>query len=103
MAEKGRYMELKRILKDLLHKKDISVSQLARATRVPRQTLDNWLAGQEPGSLKQVKQVANYFAVPMDYLCFGERQPERSIREYEDEINAGLFEVVLRKVKHKGL
>ncbi len=92
-------MELKRVLKELLKQRDMSVAQLSRATRLPRQTIDNWLAGQEPRSLKQVKKVAEYFGVPMDFLCFGERPKEKSIREYEDEINAGVFEVVLRRVK----
>lgn len=94
-------MELKKVLKELLHKKDLSVAQLARATGVARQTIDNWIAGQEPRSLTQVKKVADYFGVPMDYLCFGEASKEKSIREFEDEINAGVFEVVLRRVRGK--
>ncbi len=92
-------MELKKILKELLRKKDISVAQLARHSGVARQTIDNWLAGQEPRSLTQVKQVADYFDVPVDYLCFGQTVKEKSIRDYEDEINAGVFEVVLRRLK----
>ena len=92
-------MELKRVLKELLKQRDMSVAQLSRATRLPRQTIDNWLTGQEPRSLKQVKKVAEYFGVPMDFLCFGENPKDKSIREYEDEINAGVFEVVLRRVK----
>lgn len=94
-------MELKRVLKELLNQRDISVAQLSRATRLPRQTLDNWFSGKEPRSLKQVKKVAEYFGVPMDFLCFGERSKEKSIREYEDEINAAVFEVVLRRIKKR--
>ncbi len=92
-------MELKRMLKQLIYQNDISIAHLARATRIPRQTIDNWMTGQEPRSLKQVKKVADYFKVPMDYLCFGETPKDKSIREYEDQINAGVFEVVLRRVK----
>lgn len=94
-------MELKRILKALLQDKDLSIAQLARATGVARQTIDNWIAGQEPRSLTQVKKVADYFGVPVDYLCFGQTTKEKTIREYEDEINAGVFEVVLRRVRSK--
>lgn len=91
-------MELKKVLKELLHKNDLSVAQLARATGVARQTIDNWIAGQEPRSLTQVKKVADYFGVQVDYLCFGQTK-EKTIREFEDEINAGVFEVVLRRIK----
>lgn len=79
----------------------MSVAQLSRATRLPRQTIDNWLTGQEPRSLKQVKKVAEYFGVPMDFLCFGEKPKDKSIHDFEKEINAGVFEVVLRRVKIK--
>jgi len=92
-------MILDKVLKDLLHKSDITVTQLARRTKVPRQTLDNWVAGQEPRSLKQVKVVAEYFEVSVDYLCFGQREKDRSIEDFGNEINAGVFEVVLRRVK----
>lgn len=91
-------MQLKYVLKDILKEKDISVAQLARATRVPRQTLDNWMSGQEPRSLRQVKDVADYLHVSLDYLCFGERGSDPFLNFFESEINAGVFEVVLRRV-----
>ncbi|MCB0421346.1 MAG: helix-turn-helix transcriptional regulator [Bdellovibrionales bacterium] len=94
-------MEIKRVLKELLKERDLSVAQLARVTGVPRQTIDNWMAGQEPRSLKQVKKIADYFAVPLDFLCFGESARDQSIQDFEDEINAGVFEVVLRRVKRR--
>ncbi len=85
------------ILKRLLREQDMTVAQLSRQLSIPRQTLDNWLSGQEPRSLKQVKKVAEYFGVSLDYLCFGEE--EEKIQEYGQEINAGVFEVVLRRIK----
>ncbi len=75
-------MKLERILKDLLSEKDMTVAQLSRATGIARQTLDNWLSGQEPRSLRQVKKVASHFGVPVDYLCFGEREKPKSIENF---------------------
>lgn len=95
-------MKLSKNLKELLSKNDLNISQLSRATNVPRQTVDNWLSNQEPRSLKQVKLVADYFSVTVDELCFGSVRAKKkvsSIDEYSDEINAGVFEVVLRRVK----
>lgn len=92
-------MELEKKLKVLLAEHDITIAQLSRATKVPRQTIDNWLAGQEPRSLTQVKLVANFFELSLDELCFGESPKQPSIQEFNEEINAGVFEVVLRRVK----
>lgn len=93
-------MMIKNVLKDLLHEHDINIAQLARATKVPRQTLDNWLSGQEPRSLKQLRKVADYFDVTMDYLCFGiVAEVKEPLHEYEEEIFAGKFDVILRRVK----
>ena len=68
-------------------------------TNIPRQTIDNWLFGQEPRGFDQVKKIADYFDVSIDYLCFGESKNKVQFREYQDEINAGVFEVILRRVK----
>lgn len=40
-------------------------------------------------------------AVGLDYLCFGIEQKESSLKDFKDEINAGIFEVLLRRVKTK--
>lgn len=94
-------MVLKSILKKLLKEKDLSVAHLSRATKVPLQTLHGWLHGNEPKNLRQVKAVADYLGVDLDYLCFGIHPPTdpKVINKFEDEINAGIFEVVLRRVK----
>ena len=91
-------MRLSLTLKQLLRERDISIAQLSRATTVPRQTIDNWLSGQEPRSLRQVKLVARYFDISVDKLCFNDSPSKEPIEELKDEINAGVFEVVLRRI-----
>lgn len=93
-------MELKKILKDLIQEEGITVARLSKKVGVPTQTLHNWLSGMEPRSLKQVKKVAEFFEVSIDYICFGITDKQKNkIEDYGDEINAGVFEVVLRRIK----
>jgi len=93
---------LKQNLKQLVKDFDITMAQLARETKIPPQTLNNWLTGVEPRSLSQVKRVADYFDISVDELCFGAKtklEDSNSFQSYSDEINAGVFEVVLRRIK----
>lgn len=93
---------LQTCLKRLLKEEDMTVAQLSRATKIPPQTLNNWLSGQEPRKLSQVKIIADYFEVTLDQLLYGVDpmvQKKNVISDFSDEINAGIFEVVLRRVK----
>lgn len=92
-------MNLAKNLQKLLRNRNLKVSELARATQVPAQTLNNWLSNQKPRSMEQVYQVARYFEISIEELCFG-RPPVRQnpIDFYlQDEVYAGMFEVVLKK------
>jgi transcriptional regulator with XRE-family HTH domain len=90
-------MELKKTLRDLLNQNNMKVAEVARATKVPVQSLHNWLGGMSPRNLDHVAKVASHFGVTIDFLITGTKK--EVIKEYEDEINAGLFEVVLRRPK----
>ena len=92
-------MELKTILKKLIIEKGITITALSKKTKIPLQTLHGWLHGSEPKNLRQVKKVADFFGVDLDYFCFGIEPKKINITDYKDEINAGVFEVVLRRVK----
>lgn len=95
-------MKLKHILKKLIQERGITISYLSKASGVAQQTLHNWMTGTEPRSLIQVKKVADYFGVSLDYICFGieeKKQLETDLQQYSNDIYAGVFEVVLRRVK----
>ncbi|OFZ50400.1 MAG: hypothetical protein A2381_13465 [Bdellovibrionales bacterium RIFOXYB1_FULL_37_110] len=94
-------MELNKNLKALLQREGINVSQLSKRTKIPVQTLHNWLSGVEPRSLKQVRIVSDYFNVSIDYLCFSIENKNETYSAFENEINAGIFEVVLRRIKNE--
>lgn len=98
-------MKLKSILKSLMESKGITLSELAKETSVPKQTIHNWLCGTEPKTLDHVRSVANYFGITIEGLCYGDTEKTvkkitaNPIMEHEEEIKAGIFEVVLRRVK----
>jgi transcriptional regulator with XRE-family HTH domain len=96
-------MKLDKQLKSLIRESDITVAQLARATHVSPKTIYNWLAGQKPRDLDAVKRVAEHFKISIEKLCYGiEVQISAKAGELEkhlDEVNAGIFEVVLRRVR----
>lgn len=94
-------MELKKNLKKLMSENDMRVPQLSRATKVPSTTIYNWLAGQKPKDIDQVKIISEYFQTSLDSLCYGVKNIDSNLLESkQEEINAGIFEVVLRKVKN---
>lgn len=92
-------MELKSILRKVIHEKGMTIIALSRASKVPVQTLHGWLQGSEPKSIRQLKAVADCLGVDLDYLCFGIKSGSDKIEMFENEINAGVFEVVLRRIK----
>lgn len=98
--DNGR-MILKEQLASLLDQEKMSLSHLAKETDIPVQTLHNWLNGVAPRSLEQLKRVSDFFEITIDELCFGkvESGQKTPLSSYEDEINAGTFEVVLRRVR----
>ena len=94
-------MQLAKQLKSLLRSNDITVAQLARIVGVSSKTIYNWLAGQPPKDIGAVKKVADHFGVTLDFICYGIELPQTKteIERHLDEVNAGVFEVVLRRVR----
>lgn len=98
-------MHLRENLRKLIVQNGMTVVHLSRSTKIPLQTIHGWLAGSEPKSLKQLKKIADFFEISIDQLCFNspsntiKKNQKNRIEEFQDEINAGTFEVVLRRIK----
>lgn len=91
---------LSKQLKILIRQHDTTVAQVSRATKISSKTIYAWLQGQRPRDLSKIKSVAEHFNVSLDFLAFGaEIKSKFKLADYEDEINAGVFEVILRKVR----
>ena len=93
-------MVLNKVLRRLMADKGIKPASLARSLHIPATTISNWLQGQKPRDIEQVRTVAKFFGVSVEYLCFGEEPVQADpITHKWEEINAGVFEVVLRRVR----
>jgi transcriptional regulator with XRE-family HTH domain len=92
-------------LKAILKTQGLTSSSLSRACGIPNTTLSNWLSGQPPKNVLQLKTVAEFFDLTIEELTFGEKpkqlsEPKSILKEFvEDEIYAGKYEVVLRRIK----
>lgn len=98
----NKAMTLASNIKQKLKELGISASRLARDTGVPTTTVFNWLNGQAPKNIKQLKAVAAYLHVSIEELVFNENPPTQSKSVLEDfignELYAGRYEVVLRRI-----
>jgi len=92
-------IQLCKILARLIKDRCMTITGLSRVSGVPVQTLHGWLYGAKPKDLCQIKRVAECFKVDLDYLCFGEESSSTILKDYQNEINVGIFEVILRKAK----
>ena len=100
IRSKLNMLMLNKNLKKIIANRGITVTSLAKQTKVPLQTLHGWLGGNQPKSIVQVKAVCRFLNVSLDELCFDEKPEYYSpVEDNLDEINAGVFEVILRKVK----
>ncbi|MCB9094710.1 MAG: helix-turn-helix transcriptional regulator [Halobacteriovoraceae bacterium] len=93
-------MKLSKNLSFYLESTKTNTSELAKATGIPVSTLHGWLNGVDPKNLTQLKKVAQFFQLTIDELCFNEEQANIVFKNYANEINAGLFEVVLKRVNN---
>jgi hypothetical protein len=100
-------MRLDRNLNHLLKSKKIKLTTLSTKTKIPKQTLHNWLYGADPKNIVQIRSVADFFEITIEELCFGDlekgikNKSDDQFTKYHDEINAGIYEVILRKIKSK--
>ncbi len=81
---------------------DITLTSLAKATKIPKANLSNWMAGGNP-NMKQLKKVAEYFEVSLDYLVTGELpdDPVTALLGNKIEIFSGKYEIIINKIIDK--
>ncbi len=98
---KKRAMNLSKQLRLYLDQSGMSIQHLSKQSSVATSTIHNWLSGAFPKDVTKLKKVSDVLGVSLDWLLFGDgiQIKETSIKDYEDELNIGLYEVVLRKIK----
>lgn len=98
-------MTLKKQLRFYLVLREMSASQLAKKSGVPKQSLSGWLSGNHPRNVTQVRMVADVLGTTVDNILFGEGQDEKQQRITEldalmgEQWISGLFEIRFRRVK----
>lgn len=89
-------------LRRLMDERRIRLSHLSQEIEIPKSTVHSWMYGGNPRDLIALKQLADYFSLSVDELCFGElSNKSKDLQTIEldpqnnDRINIGLFEVIL--------
>ncbi|MGE3975642.1 MAG: helix-turn-helix domain-containing protein [Bdellovibrionales bacterium] len=93
-------MKLSTTLPYFCKQKEWSLSQLARESKVPIQTLHNWVigSGRKHISIEQLKKVSEALEVPLHELCFGTKDP---FENFSEEVLRELFSGDIRVTLHK--
>lgn len=103
IAAETKAVNLGKNLKKLLLENKLNILKLSKLTDVPKSTLSDWIAGNSPKNIAQVKAVADYFKVSIDHLVFGDgSMPVASICKGNTEVeflNFGRFDVYLKKIE----
>jgi transcriptional regulator with XRE-family HTH domain len=88
-------------LKALLKSKNMSVTELAKATGVPKTNIQQWMTGSSP-NIVQADKVAAYFGISLEELVF-DRKPKNSIEEIFSEalIHTGHYKIQITKLTKK--
>jgi len=88
-------------LKRILEEKELSISELARKSGVPKSTLMTWLTGRTP-DLIQLDKVAQYLGTNIESLAFGRKQEDLFTELMQKvEVHSGLYEISIKKVVKK--
>ena len=94
-------MKLKEQLKIFMEMNYLTLTMLSEKSGVSKSTLSGWMNGSIPRDIRKLKEVAHALEISVDRLCWGEeeRVPPLQIKDFQEEIEIGQYEVILRKVK----
>lgn len=92
---------LEKKLKSLLKIHNLSLSELAKVTGVPRSTMAQWGSGSAP-NVYQLEKVASHFGISIEELCFN-RKPKSSLDELFTEalVHSGHYKISITKLTKK--
>lgn len=95
-------MKLATNLLQICRKRSTNITQLARASGVPVQTLHGWSTGKQVKNLDQLKKVATVLEISIHELIFGEADPfEPTGQEILKEIFNGDVRITLHRIERK--
>lgn len=88
-------------LKSLLKSHNLSISELASRTKVPKTNIQGWLNGSSP-NVEQLDKVATYFEITIEELMF-DRKPKNAIEDLFSEVlvHTGHYKIQITKLTKK--
>lgn len=88
-------------LKALLKSRNMSVTELAKATNIPKTNIQQWLTGSSP-NITQVDKVAIFFNISLEELVF-DRKPRSTVEDLFSEalIHTGHYKIQITKLSKK--
>lgn len=92
-------MEFKDVLVSLMKERNISITQLAKETRIAKSSIHGFINGAEP-PLSKARTLAKYFGVSMDYMTTGE-EPDPIGQMLKVDVHKGTYEVTIKRLVTK--
>ena len=90
--------QLDKVLKD----RKLSLSQLARESRIPKATLHGWITGQRSVDPDQVRRVAECLRIPVYELLFGAPDPNGPVSQIElEDLFSGDVRISVQRIRQK--
>ena len=95
-------MDLGKRLNRLCKERGLSLSELARLSSVPVQTLHGWTTGRKAVQLEQLKRIASALKVSVHELAYGEPDPYEPVgEEILRELFSGDVRVTVQRIERK--
>lgn len=86
------YENFDKLLKDF----GVTRYQVSKATGVPQSSLSDWSKGKSKPKYENMKKLADYFGVSVDYLLGNSDEKEKPAATEDDELNEYLEELKTR-------
>ena len=87
------------IFAELLKKHNVTRYQVSKATGVPQSSLSDWSKGKSKPKYDNMKKIADYFGVSVDYLLGSEEKPAATEDSELDEMLKDEFIAFYGEVK----
>lgn len=91
------------IFEQLLQKYGLTAYKVAKETGVTQSTLSDWKNGRSKPKTENLKKIADFFGVTLDYLMTGEKKPshqEITLTVKDDRDIETDIDIVLKKLRN---
>lgn len=93
-------LSISKNLKKIMKERDLTLAQLSKLSGVPKSTIHNIISGHD-ASVKTVEKLRKALNVSVAKLLYGEEEIETLNSSSPEDVLSGLFEIIIRKHKHK--